>query len=129
MSLTMLRACFSTIPKKKKKPCDSFTHSITSECLTSFSLFLELLKICLDLRYTFTYHILFMSPMTAYMLMLLSKLNTFGKILSEIQSTKWKKGTLILCGSGGRWHGCTCGWSLLMYDRKWQNSVKQLSFN
>ena len=31
--------------------------------------------------------------------------------------------------SGGRGHGCTHGWFLLMYDRKSQNSVKQLSFN
>ena len=40
-------------------------------------------------------------------------------------------------GWGGRWegdsgergHGCTYGWVLLMFDRKLQNSVKQLSFN
>jgi len=40
-------------------------------------------------------------------------------------------------GWGGRWeggprgrgHGRTNGWFLLMYDRKPQNSVKQLSFN
>ena len=32
-------------------------------------------------------------------------------------------------GPGGRVHGCTCGWFLLMYNRKPQNSVKQLSFN
>ena len=30
---------------------------------------------------------------------------------------------------GGRGHVCTYGWFLLMYDRKSQNSVKQLSFN
>ena len=30
--------------------------------------------------------------------------------------------------SGGRGHGSTCGW-FLMYDRKLQNSVKQISFN
>ena len=30
---------------------------------------------------------------------------------------------------GGRDHACTHGWFLLMYDRKPQNSVKQLSFN
>lgn len=29
---------------------------------------------------------------------------------------------------GGRRHGCTYGWFLLMYDRKPQNSVKQLPF-
>ena len=32
-------------------------------------------------------------------------------------------------GLGGRGHGCTYGWFLLMFDRKQQNSVKQLSFN
>ena len=32
-------------------------------------------------------------------------------------------------GFGGRGHGCTYGWFLLMYDRKPQNSVKQLFFN
>ena len=32
-------------------------------------------------------------------------------------------------GLRGRGHGCTYGWFLLMYDRKPQNSVKQLSFN
>ena len=32
-------------------------------------------------------------------------------------------------GPEGRGHGCTYGWFLLMYDRKPQNSVKQLSFN
>ena len=31
--------------------------------------------------------------------------------------------------SGREGHGCTYGWYLLMYDRKPQNSVKQLSFN
>ena len=31
--------------------------------------------------------------------------------------------------SGGKGHGCTYGWFLLMFDRKQQNSVKQLSFN
>ena len=31
-------------------------------------------------------------------------------------------------GLGGRGHGCTYGW-FLMFDRKQQNSVKQLSFN
>ena len=31
-------------------------------------------------------------------------------------------------GLGGRGHECTYGWFLLMYDRKPQNSVKQLSF-
>ena len=29
----------------------------------------------------------------------------------------------------GRRRGCTYGWFFLMYDRKPQNSVKQLSFN
>ena len=29
----------------------------------------------------------------------------------------------------GRGHGCTYGWFLLIYDRKPQNSVKQLFFN
>ena len=32
-------------------------------------------------------------------------------------------------GSGARGHGCAYGWFLLMYGRKPQNSVKQLSFN
>ena len=32
-------------------------------------------------------------------------------------------------GLGGRGHVCTYGWFLLMYDRKQQNSVKQLSFD
>ena len=32
-------------------------------------------------------------------------------------------------GLGGRGHGCTYGLFLLMYDRKPQNSVKQLFFN
>ena len=32
-------------------------------------------------------------------------------------------------GPGGRRHGCAYGWLLLIYDRKPQNSVKQLSFN
>ena len=32
-------------------------------------------------------------------------------------------------GSGGREHWCIYGWFLLMYDRKPQSSVKQLSFN
>ena len=40
-------------------------------------------------------------------------------------------------GWGGRWEGgskgsghtYTCGWFMLMFDRKQQNSVKQLSFN
>ena len=31
--------------------------------------------------------------------------------------------------SGGRGYGSTCGWFLLMYDRKPHNSVKQLSFS
>jgi len=30
---------------------------------------------------------------------------------------------------GGKRHWCTYGWFLLMYDRKPQNFVKQLSFN
>ena len=38
---------------------------------------------------------------------------------------------------GGRWegspgrrgHGCTYGWFLLVFDRKQQNSVKQLPFD
>ena len=32
-------------------------------------------------------------------------------------------------GSGGRGHGCTYAWFMLMFDRKQQNSVKQVSFN
>ena len=32
-------------------------------------------------------------------------------------------------GSGGRGHGYIYAWFLLMYDRKPQNSIKQLSFN
>ena len=32
-------------------------------------------------------------------------------------------------GLGGKGHGCTYGWFLLMFDRKQQNSVEQLSFN
>ena len=32
-------------------------------------------------------------------------------------------------GSRGRGHMYTCGWFMLMFDRKQQNSVKQLSFN
>ena len=32
-------------------------------------------------------------------------------------------------GSGGREHGCTYDWFLLLFDRKQQNSVKQLPFN
>ena len=32
-------------------------------------------------------------------------------------------------GLGRRGHGCTYGWFFLIYDRKPQNSVKQLSFN
>ena len=32
-------------------------------------------------------------------------------------------------GSRGRGHMYTYGWLLLMFDRKQQNSVKQLSFN
>ena len=32
-------------------------------------------------------------------------------------------------GTGGWGHGCTYGWFLLLYDRKPQNSIKQLSFN
>ena len=32
-------------------------------------------------------------------------------------------------GKGGRGHGCTNGWFLLVYDRTLKNSVKQLSFN
>ena len=40
-------------------------------------------------------------------------------------------------GWGGRWEGgskgigymYTCGWFMLRFDRKQQNSVKQLSFN
>ena len=32
-------------------------------------------------------------------------------------------------GLGRRGHRCTYGWFLLIYDRKPQNSVKQLSFN
>ena len=31
-------------------------------------------------------------------------------------------------GLGGKGHGCTYGW-FLMFDRKQQNSVEQLSFN
>ena len=34
---------------------------------------------------------------------------------------KWKGGL------GGRGHGCTYGWFLLMYNREPQNSVKQIS--
>lgn len=83
MSLTILKVCFLTTPKNTV--IVSNTNSITSEYQTSFSLFLEPPKICFDLPYPFTY-ILCMSPMTVYMLMLLSKfLNTLGKILSEIQ--------------------------------------------
>ena len=41
------------------------------------------------------------------------------------------------CGGGGRWEGVlkrmgymyTYGWFMLMFDRKQQNFVKQLSFN
>ena len=36
---------------------------------------------------------------------------------------RWKE------GSGGMGHGCTYGWFLSMYDRKPQNSVKEISFN
>ena len=32
-------------------------------------------------------------------------------------------------GSKGRGYMCTCGWFLLRFDRKQQNSVKQLFFN
>ena len=32
-------------------------------------------------------------------------------------------------GLGGKGHGCIYDWLLLMFDRKQQNSVKQLSFN
>ena len=32
-------------------------------------------------------------------------------------------------GLGRRKHGCNYGWFLLMYNRKPQNTVKQLSFN
>ena len=32
-------------------------------------------------------------------------------------------------GPGGRGHWCTYAWFLLMYDRKPQNSIKQLSVN
>ena len=32
-------------------------------------------------------------------------------------------------GLRGKGHGCTDGWFLLMYDRKPESSVKQLSFN
>ena len=32
-------------------------------------------------------------------------------------------------GWGVRGHGCFYAWFLLMYDRKPQNSIKQLSFN
>ena len=31
--------------------------------------------------------------------------------------------------NGGRGHGWTYGWFLLLFDRKQQNSVKQLSFS
>ena len=42
---------------------------------------------------------------------------------------KGEVGRAMEGGLGGRVHGCTYGWFLLMYDRKPQNSVKQLSFN
>ena len=32
-------------------------------------------------------------------------------------------------GLGGRGHGCAYGWFLSMFDRKQQNSLKQLSFH
>ena len=32
-------------------------------------------------------------------------------------------------GSGRRGHRCTYGWFMLKFDRKQQNSIKQLSFN
>ena len=61
----MLKTCFLTTTKNTVIVSD--THSITPEYQTSFSLFLEPPKICFDLPYPFTY-ILFMSPMTVYML-------------------------------------------------------------
>ena len=32
-------------------------------------------------------------------------------------------------GLGGKGHGCTYDWFLLMYDRKLENSINQISFN
>ena len=68
--------------------------------------------------------------------------NTLGKIDSQWEFTVEGTQTGALyqprgVGLGGRWegglggkgHGCIYGLFLLMFDRKQQNSIKQLSFN
>ena len=65
--------------------------------------------------------------------------NTIYKIDSQwefavwLRELKWGLCDRLNSGMGreigGRGHGCTYGWFLLMYDRKPQNSVKQLFFN
>ena len=45
------------------------------------------------------------------------------------QSRRVGRGGIWEGGLGGKEHGCTYDWFVLMSDRKQQNSVKQLSFN
>ena len=64
--------------------------------------------------------------------------NTICKIDSQWEFAVWlRELKQWLCDNlegwdgkemGGRGHGCTYGWFLLMYDRKPQNSIKQLPF-
>ena len=80
---------------------------------------------------------------------------TYGESNMEIYNTIWKIDSLMgICwltqgtqtgalwqyrrvgwggrwkgGSGGKGHACTYDWFLLIYDRKPQNSVKQISLN
>ena len=46
------------------------------------------------------------------------------KCLEKVNSSEGRE-----TGEGGKEHVCTYGWFLLTYDRKPQNSEKQLSFD
>ena len=55
-----------------------------------------------------------------------------GKLTSIVLKThhySCNQGSWWEGGSRGRGHMYTCGWFMLMLDRKQQNSIKQLSFN
>ena len=65
------------------------------------------------------------SPSNEYSELISFRIDWFD--LLAVQGTL--KSLLQHHSSGGRGRGCTYGWFLLMYDRKPQNSVKQLSFN
>ena len=59
-----------------------------------------------------------------------------GNLLYDLENSNRSSATGWRVGWGGTWghlgrkgHGYTYGWFMLRFDRKQQNSVKQLSFN